>query len=112
MKFNCPLCHKAIAREMGKDFYKCDRTAGGCGKFFKAHKQGKILMAVRKDPLNPIGKRVYIKCMECGNTRSIKPQDKFQVKRCVQCQKMHRTKYIRERRHARAGYTKDSGSAN
>ena len=35
-------------------------------------------------------KLVTIKCCDCGAERKIKPQDAFQVKRCVACQKLYR----------------------
>src|SRR5690606_14412864 len=35
-------------------------------------------------------KLVTIKCCDCGAERKIKPQDTFQVKRCVACQKLYR----------------------
>ncbi|AZS49237.1 hypothetical protein BpsS140_00044 [Bacillus phage vB_BpsS-140] len=45
-------------------------------------------------------KMVQITCIEddCNNTRQIKVQDKFQVKRCVDCQKKHRNKLRSQRR--------------
>jgi len=41
---------------------------------------------------------VTIKCADCGAERIIKPQDEFQVKRCVACQKKHRNKQRAEKR--------------
>lgn len=35
-------------------------------------------------------KLVTIKCCDCGAERVVKPQDVFQVKRCVACQKLYR----------------------
>lgn len=35
-------------------------------------------------------KLVTIKCCDCGAERVVKPQDVFQVKRCVPCQKLYR----------------------
>jgi len=43
------------------------------------------------------GKFMVITC-ECGNKRQIKPQDAFQVKRCVDCQ----DEFARERRRLRS----------
>lgn len=34
-----------------------------------------------------VGKTMVIKCVDCGGDRTIKVQDAFQVKRCVNCQK-------------------------
>jgi len=34
-------------------------------------------------------KTITISCIDCWTTREIKPQDAFQVKRCVPCQKKH-----------------------
>lgn len=44
------------------------------------------------------GKTVTIKCCDCGAERIIKPQDAFQVKRCVDCQKKYRRKKQAENR--------------
>lgn len=48
-----------------------------------------------------VGKTIVIKCVDCGKERTIKPQDKFQVKRCVEHQKAHRLKLRSERAKAR-----------
>lgn len=38
------------------------------------------------------GKTATMKCIDCGNERTIKPQDMFQVKRCPDCQRKFRNK--------------------
>lgn len=50
------------------------------------------------------GPTVTIKCSnfkECGNERTIMKQDAFQVKHCVDCQKVERNRRRRERRKAK-----------
>ncbi len=49
-----------------------------------------------------IHKAVEIKCQEpgCGATRLVKPQDVWQVKRCVPCQKAHQMNRFKERLNA------------
>lgn len=37
-------------------------------------------------------KLVEINCEDCGEVRKIKTQDRFQVTRCVECQKKHRNR--------------------
>lgn len=49
------------------------------------------------------GKRIYIKCIDCGAMRNIAIQDKFQVKRCKECQ----LKYTKKRRQERRKEKKD-----
>ena len=44
-------------------------------------------------------KLVDIKCVDCGAMRTVKPQDVFQVKRCVGCQSKHRL--LRRQAHAK-----------
>lgn len=44
---------------------------------------------------------VTIRCQDCGAERLIKPQDRFQVKRCVACQEAHRRARKAARRRAK-----------
>lgn len=46
---------------------------------------------------------VTIYCVDCWNAREIKPQDVFQVKRCVPCQK----KYATEQRRMKAQWKRE-----
>ena len=45
--------------------------------------------------------RVDIECKDCGATRNIATQDKFQVTRCAPCQEKHRTARRKELNKAR-----------
>jgi len=45
--------------------------------------------------------RIEIQCCECGTARMIKPQDAFQVKRCVPCQRTYRINLDAQRRRAK-----------
>ena len=47
-----------------------------------------------------IGPTTTIQCVDCGKTRVIKVQDKFQVERCAQHQKEHRNELRRLKRAA------------
>jgi hypothetical protein len=47
------------------------------------------------------GPTVKIKCSDCGTEREIKVQDKFQVRRCVDCQKEHRKALRRQKLKAK-----------
>lgn len=47
---------------------------------------------------HPNTKTIVIDCVDCGKKRRIKPQDAFQVKRCISCQKKHRNK-LRAKRY-------------
>ena len=51
---------------------------------------------------HPGTKTIVINCSDCGKKRRIKPQDAFQVKRCVSCQKKHRNKLRAERHKQKA----------
>jgi hypothetical protein len=44
-----------------------------------------------------VGPTTTIKCVDCGKERTVKVQDAFQVKRCVEHQKEHRLAKRRER---------------
>lgn len=48
-----------------------------------------------------VGPTVVIQCVDCGKDRTIKIQDKFQVTRCMDCQKKHRNKARYEKRKAK-----------
>lgn len=43
-------------------------------------------------------KLIVINCCDCGAERTIKVQDRFQVKRCPECQKAHRNAMRRAKR--------------
>lgn len=47
---------------------------------------------------HPGTKTIIINCADCEKKRRIKPQDAFQVKRCISCQKKYRNKRRAERR--------------
>jgi hypothetical protein len=49
---------------------------------------------VTSDGIKLVGRTTVIHCADCGAERTIKIQDAFQVKRCVQCQ----AKYVKQRR--------------
>lgn len=52
-------------------------------------------------------KTVTIECVDCGGERVIKIQDKFQVKRCVSCQKKHRNRRRAARRREKKAEEKE-----
>jgi hypothetical protein len=70
--------------------------------------------AVSKDGDEAKGKRLphttTVKCMDCGAERTIKVQDAFQVKRCVECQKEYRRRRRAELRRQRAKEAKDTAN--
>lgn len=45
-----------------------------------------------------VGPTTVIRCVDCGAERTVKVQDKFQVKRCVAHQKDHRNALRRQKR--------------
>lgn len=86
---------------IGKGWYKHITT--GIGYFFLRNEDGTIKVhetrqskdkpkppKVPKEPKTPKVTMVVIKCIDCGKEREIHLQDKFQVKRCVECQRTYR----------------------
>lgn len=58
-------------------------------------KDGSLVVAETRDSKKTQTERkktTSVVCCECGAIRTIAVQDAFQVKRCVACQKKHRTK--------------------
>jgi DNA-directed RNA polymerase subunit RPC12/RpoP len=53
------------------------------------------------------GKIITINCVDCGVKRTIKPQDVFQVKRCLDCQKKFRNAQRSEKRKVKRQEAKD-----
>lgn len=56
-------------------------------------------------------KTVTIICIDCGDERVIKPQDAFQVKRCVACQKIHRSSARKNRVYSQEKAKEDTSPA-
>lgn len=58
-------------------------------------KDGSLVVAETRDSKKTQTERkktTTVACCDCGSIRTIAVQDAFQVKRCVACQKKHRTK--------------------
>lgn len=49
------------------------------------------------------GETYSIKCINCGDYRSVRPQNVSQIKRCVKCQREHARKAARERINRKRG---------
>lgn len=93
-----PMQLKYIGQNWFKDndtgtVYRMEKDADGTvmvaetrqSKTSALHKPARV-----REDRPPREKRCTVTCCDCGATREINVQDKFQVKRCVACQKKHR----------------------
>ncbi len=89
-------------KAIGKSWFK-DTANGMCYNLIKgpdgllsviSTRQSKISnkpkVKTAATPKVPKVSTVVIQCVDCGTDRTIKVQDKFQVKRCIPCQKKYR----------------------
>lgn len=77
-------------RALGLNWFKNDDS----GMCYRIERKNEILVVKesRRSKSHRIlkKKKITIKCIDCSATREIAPQDKFQVKRCTECQKEYR----------------------
>lgn len=58
-----------------------------------------------------VGKTTTITCIDCGAERTVKVQDAFQVKRCVEDQEKHRKALQREKTKAKRAAAREAKRA-
>lgn len=92
-------------RAIGQNWFK-DRSTGICYRIVQLETGALIVKETRQSIIDH--KKRYnqakyakpqttsIKCIDCGEERVIKMQDKFQVKRCRTCQSKNRLKTRKE----------------
>lgn len=79
-------------------------------QFYKAA-GGKVKTTIAPTGKVLKGETTTIKCIECGKDRVIRPQDAFQVERCVEHQKRHQQNYRNEYRRRKTRERKQAATA-
>ena len=92
---DCPVCKSGKALRLGGNVYRCLHNPT-CESVFTATlvngsfediniHDGKHESFITR-PKEKKHVVVEINCVDCGKIREVKPQDKFQVTRCIECQ--------------------------